>query len=430
MLATTLSLSIFIAVFTVIFLGWVERKQAVLAGAALLLLLGSLFGFYTPMMALDAIYFETLLLIFGMSVVSAVLSASGIFDQLAQRVVQRSEYGREQLWILFVLTTYLFSLLINNLSTMVVILPITLKICHRMRLNPVPILVAEIVASNLGGASTMVGDFPNMIISSAGHLHFLDFIQGMMVPSLLLLAAMLLYFQWSERRQIMNRSSGSIIVEAVEVNQQQLRFGLGLLLFALFGFLLAEWLTLRPGTVALLVGVAGLYRGGILPEKIEEAAGVNDMLFFAGLFVMVGGLASTEVMPALVEGVGLFGDSHLSQLLGMMWVAALVTMFLNAGPTTALFIPMAAHLYMATPDPAVWWALSLGVLAGSSASLTGATAGSVASSHLDQYLQQHPELEQSMRGSRLDFRGYLRWGLPIMGIFLSFSTLYIALIAR
>ncbi|MBT4081698.1 MAG: sodium:proton antiporter [Gammaproteobacteria bacterium] len=431
MLASFLSLSIFIAVFTVIFLNRIERKKAVLGGAGALLLLGGVMGFYTPLMALEAIYFETLLLIFGMSMVSAILAASGIFDQLAQRVVQRSAGGKGQLWILFVLITYLFSLMVNNLSAMVVILPITLKICHRLRLNPLPILVAEIVASNLGGASTMVGDFPNMIISSAGHLHFIDFIQGMMVPSLLLLAGMLLYFQWTERRRV-SFDSAAVVLELapVEVNQAQLRFGLRLLAFALVGFLLAEWLGIRPGTVAMIVGLIGLFAGGLDNKKLEEASGVGDILFFAGLFVMVGALAATDVMSGLVSVMGVFGDSHLAQLLGLMWVAALVTMFLNAGPSTAFFIPLAGHLYMATPDPAVWWALSLGVLAGSSASLTGATAGSVAASQLDRYRLEHPEMEETMGGGQLDFRGYLQWGLPIMGIFLTFSTLYIALIAR
>ncbi|MBT7231100.1 MAG: sodium:proton antiporter, partial [Gammaproteobacteria bacterium] len=329
MLASFLSLSIFIAVFTVIFLNRIERKKAVLGGAGALLLLGGVMGFYTPLMALEAIYFETLLLIFGMSMVSAILAASGIFDQLAQRVVQRSAGGKGQLWILFVLITYLFSLMVNNLSAMVVILPITLKICHRLRLNPLPILVAEIVASNLGGASTMVGDFPNMIISSAGHLHFIDFIQGMMVPSLLLLAGMLLYFQWTERRRV-SFDSAAVVLELapVEVNQAQLRFGLRLLAFALVGFLLAEWLGIRPGTVAMIVGLIGLFAGGIDSEKLEEASGLGDILFFAGLFVMVGALAATDVMSGLVSVMGVFGDSHLAQLLGLMWVAALVTMFL------------------------------------------------------------------------------------------------------
>ena len=391
-------------------------------------------GFYTLEMAFNAIYFETLLLIFGMSVVSAILAASGIFDQLARRVVRRSASNNAELWLLFVLATYLFSLLVNNLSAMMVILPITLKICHRLRLDPVPILVAEIVASNLGGASTMVGDFPNMIISSAGRLHFIDFIGGMMVPCLLLLAALLLYFQWSQRRSQPDAAAlppeEVVGMSHVVVDREQLRFGQGLLLFSLLGFLLAGWLDLRPGWIALLVGGVGLYGGGLNRAKLEEAAGVSDILFFSGLFLMVGALAATEVMSGLLSLVEGFGVSHLAQLLGLMWVAAVATIFLNAGPSTALFIPVASHLYLLYPDPAVWWALSLGVLAGSSAALTGATAGSVAATQLDRYLLEHPEMGVTLGNGRLDFRGYLRWGLPIMGGFLLFSTLYISLIAH
>ena len=124
------------------------------------------------------------------------------------------------------------------------------------------------------------------------------------------------------------------------------------------------------------------------------------------------------------------GGRDLPMVLALMWIAAIVTIFLNAGAATAFFVPIASTFYQGMADTAVWWALSLGVLAGSSAALTGATAGPVAVSRLNRFVQAHPEMQDFMSsGIKLDFMGYLRWGLPIMGLFLVVSSFYIVLVA-
>jgi Na+/H+ antiporter NhaD/arsenite permease-like protein len=424
-----LNLLLFFAVFYALFYNRLQRQQVMLLGAAALLLVGLLSGHYTLLMALESIYFETLLLIFGMSVVSSLLAESGWFDHLARELSRRGVNQGRSLWVLFVLITYLLSLSINNLAAMLVLLPITLKIYRQLQLNPVPVLVAEVVASNLGGASTMVGDFPNMIIASAGDLHFLDFIGGMMVPALLLLAATLLYFQWQLQREPLQSAAERVEFGTVVVDQRLFALGRGLLLLSLSGFLLADWLEIRPGWIALVVGSAGLYWGRWAEERIWSVAGVSDVLFFAALFVMVGALTASGLSELLARLLALFGDTHLAQLIGLMWVAAVVTLFLNAGPATAFFVPLAAQIYLVTPDMAVWWALSLGVLAGSSGALTGATAGAVAESHFRRHRQHYP-LPPHQEGAVLDFRTYLQWGLPLMLLFLTLSSLYLMAVAR
>lgn len=420
-----INLLLFFVVFYLLFLNRVSRQLAVLLGAGVLLLSGLLSGDYTIRMALESIYFETLLLIFGMSVISSLLSESGWFDHVAQRIGRRGGDGGHSLWILFVLSTYLLSLTINNLAAMLVLLPVTLKVYRKLQLNPVPVLIAEVVASNLGGASTMVGDFPNMMIASAGELHFLDFIGGMMVPALLLLVVTLLYFQSQLQREPQQRTGQGLTFEAVVVDQRLFNLGRGLLLVALVGFLLADWLEFRPGWVALVVGAIGLYAGRWPEDRIATVAGFSDILFFAALFVMVGALTASGLTAALLELIALFGDTHLAQLIGLMWVAAIATLFLNAGPSTAFFIPLATQLYQLTPDVAIWWALSLGVLAGSSGALTGATAGAIAESHFNRYFKGDEQQEMV-----LDFRTYLQWGLPLMLLFLTLSSLYLMAVAR
>ncbi|MEO5348644.1 MAG: SLC13 family permease [Magnetococcus sp. YQC-3] len=430
-----LALLLFAVVFAAIYTGRVERRLAMLGGAGLFLLLGLVAGFYSPRMAFEAIYFDTLVLLFGMSLVADVLARSGMFAVLAERA---AVYAGGSAWVtlvVFSLLTYFFSLFVNNLSVMVVVLPVTLAQCRLARINPVPLLIAELVASNLGGASTMVGDFPNMIIASVAHLHFLDFIGGMMAPCLVLLAVMLLFFQ--RRREALaiaqrpapGYRSGTLL--SAQITDPYLyRLGLSVLLVTLLGFLAAKSLGIRPATISLLAGLLLLLTGKFARESLFEAMNGGDILFFLGLFVMVGGLRAAGVLDGvtwLITTLGV-GNSRLELLL-LLVASGVVTLFLNAGPSTAFFVPVAMDMNGYIPGSIVWWTLSLGVLAGSSASLTGATAGSVAVTYLEREVARFPEMRSYLLPPQgLDAPVFLRQGLPIMVVFMSVSAVYILLV--
>ncbi|MBF0357300.1 MAG: sodium:proton antiporter [Magnetococcales bacterium] len=443
MLIPLLAILLFATTFWFMYVGKYERRTVALLGGAGFLLLGTVLDFYTFDMAVESIYFETLALIFGLTLISSTLAKSGYFQVLAERVAL---YSRGDGWLILVilsLTTYFFSLFVNNLATMVVILPVTLKLCKSAKINPVPVVIAEVIASNLGGASTMIGDFPNMIISSAGELHFLDFIGGMMVPTLILLAAALLFFQSRSHEVFVRKTnkgtgkaafspfSGSGLIAEQHVDQTLLRLGSITLFLTLGGFLLAEFVNVRPGVVALLAGFVLLVFAGFNRKELFVATGSGDILFFVGLFVMVGGIQGAGLLDSvswLINEVS--GGKPLIELLALLWIAGMVTPFMNAGPATAFFIPVADELNGFIPGDAVWWALSLGVLAGSSASLTGATAGSIAASQMDEHIKENPEVLSYIPGGRsLGFGEYGRWGWPIMGLFLGISSLYIVLIS-
>lgn len=430
---------VFVIVFAQIYFGTLDRRLAVLLGAGVIFVYGLAAGFLTPRMVIDAIYFEVLALIFGMSAISALLARSGLFSVIAKRTVSGALGNGWWVLISLSLVTYGFSLLVNNLATMVIILPVTLTICLHMKLNPAPLVIAEIIASNLGGASTMVGDFPNMIIASAGDLHFLDFIGGMMAPCVMLLAVMLGYFHFCRAKFEPESGAGGAGIEANPdlqdpvIDRRLMSAGLTILGMVLVGFLFAEAIGLRPGWIAVTAGALVLIISG-RSEGTDwfTAFGGQDIVFFIGLFVMVGGLVAAGTLDGVlwfIETVS--GGNGLPMMLVLMWIAALSTIFLNAGAATAFFVPVASNLHAGLADPAVYWALSLGVLAGSSAALTGATAGPVAASHLDRFVKEHPEMKDFMTsGARLDFRGYLCWGMPVAGIFLMISSLYIIIIAR
>lgn len=428
------ALLLFAAIFASMYTRLLGRHVAMLAGAGLFLCLGWGMAFYTLPMAWEAVYFDTLVLLFGMSLISATLARSGFFDVLAERAVN---YAMGSAWltlVVFSLLTYFVSLFANNLAAMVVILPVTLEHCRVARINPVPLLMAEVVASNLGGASSMVGDFPNMMIASAAHLHFVDFLSGMMVPCLMLLAVMLLFFQWRRPalgitiRPSPGYRPGTLLTAQI-TDPYLHRLGLTVLLLTLLGFLLAEPLGIRPASISLAAGLVLLLVGKFPKATLFDAINGGDILFFLGLFIIVGGLRAAGVLDGVTWFITTLGAGNSAvELLLLMVVAGLVTLFLNAGPSAAFFIPVAGDMAAYIPGPIVWWALSLGVLAGSSAALTGATAGSVSVTYLEKKVQKHPE----MRGYLLPAQGldawvFLRQGLPIMALFMCVSAVYILL---
>ncbi|MBF0191939.1 MAG: hypothetical protein HQL99_12495 [Magnetococcales bacterium] len=437
-----LSLALFSGIFVLVQMDLVDRGLAMLGGALAFLFLGWAFDFYILEEAIEAIYFDSLALLFGMSLISNALFRSGVFHALAFQAVRYSGGNRLLIMTLLVLITYTISTCFNNLSVMVILLPLTLVLCHSLKMAAAPIVAAELIASNLGGASTLVGDFPNMIIGSVARLHFDDFIIGMMVPCLVLLAALLLYFQ----RDITTHDTAPLDLEtihqallelspnrkgesAMAVDPYLLKVGVWVFVLTLTGFFLAKPLGMQPAMLSFVAGLVMLGLGKLPWNELFDAMSGGDILFFLGLFIMVGGLQAAgvlEVFRWIIHTLG--GGNTTFSLLVLMWLAGLVTPLFNAGPTTALLIPVVQTMSADMAGDAIWWALSLGVLAGSSATLSGATAGPVVASFMANHARQMPK-GQPVHGAILDFHGYLRWGVPVALIFLGLSSVYIMMIA-
>ncbi|MEI6413277.1 MAG: SLC13 family permease, partial [Pseudomonadota bacterium] len=279
---------------------------------------------------------------------------------------------------------------------------------------------------------TLIGDFPNMIIGAAGKLHFDDFIGGMMVPCLLMLGILLGTF----RRRMVRSEDSEVMTGKIEpaagkppvVDRYLSRMGLSVLGVTLLALVFAQPLGLQPATIALVAGVTILGWGRVPRETLFKAMSGGDILFFAALFTMVGGLQAAGALAGLHDLIVTLGGNHATRsVLILMWMSALLTPFLNAGPTTALLVPVAGVLNQEFSGSPVWWALSLGVLAGSSATLSGATAGPVVASQMLHQLAEYRRASHS--GWRLDSGRYRRWGIPMAITFLVFSTLYIALLS-
>lgn len=429
-LAILIFLKLTVLMFFLIYKNIVNRALIVLLFATALLFLGIFLRIYSPVDAFFAIKFDTISLLLGIGIISVVLDEAGFFDYVAYKISTFAGENRLKILILFCLITYCFSLVVNNLSAILVIVPMTLKLSAILRFDPRPFIIGEIISSNLGGASTMVGDFPNMLISSETGIGFNEFIIFMMPICLILLGVLLIFlklkigvFAVDDQKKAIQ---GGIRPHRFTYRDRRaLRRVAFVLCHVIFLFIISQKISLNPSAIALFGGLSLFLFSGIDRRTLVSRAGFNDILFFIGLFMMVGGLEASGLLLYISKGITTlsFGKPWLLCLI-LMWSAALLTAFLNAGPTTALFFPIVLGFGLMPPQHIIWWALSLGVLAGSSATIFGATAGPVSATLVENYSSQYG-LSLS-GGNTLTFGQFARIGVPVMLLFLSVSSVYIA----
>ena len=495
---------IFVLMYYFVYKNVFDRVVLFVLGAIVIAITGHHLGFYDQDRVASALLgkIDVLCFIVGMQLITGVLEDAGALEYLAKKITLITGGDTWRVMWLFCLVTYAFSLVVNNLTTIMLMAPMMLKLSKYLDCDPKPFLVSMIIASNLGGASTMVGDFPNMLIGAEIGLPFYQFISYMLPICLLELFVLLAYlriarpslfkcggtFQTRKNRagglRVNNRNSsatpdeyqddelwdmdldlpgaGSLpelaghakslkndspffhtirqsLPRAIK-NRDALRRGLVILVGVIVGFLLSDPLNCPPAIIALVGGIIALVFGACEPFSLLQKVSIRDILFFSGLFVLVGAAEASGALNYMSEFIVHLSFGNLLVLcLLLMWTGAFVTCFLNAGPTTALFLPVVLSLKNSAPNNLYWWALSLGVCAGSSGTLAGATAGSVTASMIDRFIKKRegepmisPKAANKDGGkhTKLTFKEYGALGFPMMLMFLLISSIYITVIYR
>jgi len=418
------ALYILILVYILMFKGFLNRELALFIGASLAITMGWFLEIFEAMDVLQSIRYYPLILLLSMNVISIILDESGGILKISEKIGLMKPGGRIRTFILFSLLTYFLSLWMNNLAAIFVIVPLTLSVCSRLGYNPVPLIVAEVIASNVGGASTMIGDFPNILISADQGINFYEFIIYMLPICFveLLLTIGFICFVTS----ISNRSHSHIDDELFpsplpqpKVNVRKMRAGLFSMGLVIVLFVVLGFQGINPALPAAFCAVLCVLLSKTNITGLFKKIDFRVIFFFGFLFIIVGFVESSGVMDQVVMAIGPMTEGHSMQRpLLIMWAAAFATCFLNAGPTTALFIPIVAQLIPGgSGDNTLWWALSLGVCAGSSATLTGATAGVVAADAVSNY--------KGSQNYELNFKSFALYGVPLMFGFLIISSAYL-----
>ena len=389
------SCAIFLFTYGLIFSERVHRTIAAMAGAVAMISAGIGLGFYDWETAVAAIDFNTIGLLLGMMIIVGILQKTGFF-QYAAIVVAQWTRGNPW-WLLLSLAgfTAVVSTILDNVTTIVMVAPVTMSIAEVVGVSAIPFLIAEAVCSNVGGVATLVGDPPNILIGSAANLSFNDFLShlGPVVLVVLLLTFLLLKFLFRRELAVPPKHVDSLM--AMEARRALVDSGTMRRMLVVIGltvvlYLIHDMLYLPPGLVALIGASAGLL--WVRPKVEEVLAGIHwdVLLFFMGLFIVVGGLEAAGVLRWVSTHLGFLAKTGIIlAALAILWVSALMSAVVDNIPFTIAMLPvikgLAAQGVITGP---LWWALALGVGFGGNATPIGATANVVAISVSER--TQHP----------------------------------------
>jgi Na+/H+ antiporter NhaD/arsenite permease-like protein len=414
-----LAAAVFVIALAVIALEWVHRTKVALLGAGLMVVVGVL----DEEQAIEAIDWRTLGLLTGMMILVGLTERTGIFTYIALRVAQLS--GGRPLRLVFLLSgvTGVLSAFLDNLTAILLVVPITLLLADVLGISAVPLVLVEVLASNIGGTATLIGDPPNIMIGShVAELTFLDFIVNLAPIALFTLALVtaLLYLMFRSQLTIAPERAAEVARLDATRDVREGRYvkrSVAVLLGTILAFFFHSTLHLEPAVVALAGATILLLAAGDDVEDALERVEWSTIFFFLGLFVMVGALEEQGIIADVAGLLADFtGDSRAGQALAILWVAAAGSALVDNIPFTAAMIPVVDHLGEGDAfDEANWWALALGACFGGNATMIAAAANVAAIGVLDR------------SGQSLSFGRFLAVGAPVTLVSLLLATVYLVL---
>jgi Na+/H+ antiporter NhaD/arsenite permease-like protein len=416
---TTLSITIFAAALAVIAFEWVHRTKVALIGAGLMVVLGVLDQEH----AVAAVDWNTLGLLAGMMIIVGLTERTGVFTYLALRVAQLSRGRPLRLVFLLAAVTGLLSAFLDNLTAILLVVPITLLLADLLAVSAVPLVLIEVLSSNIGGTATLIGDPPNIMIGThVEQLSFVDFIVNLAPVALvtLLVVTSLLYLLFRRRLVVAPERAREVAAldPARDMRERPyVKRSLAVLVGTIVAFFLHSTLHLEPAVVALAGATVLLLVAADDVEDALERVEWSTIFFFIGLFVMVGGLEQRGVIDKVADALAdVTGGSPTGEALVLLWGAAAGSALVDNIPFTAAMIPVVDRLDSGESfDDANWWALALGACFGGNATMIAAAANVAATGVLDR------------AGQPISFVRFLRVGLPATALSLLIATGYLLL---
>jgi Na+/H+ antiporter NhaD/arsenite permease-like protein len=412
-----LAVAIFVVALGVIASERVERTTVALLGAVLVLVTQTL----DQEQAVGAIDFNTIGLLAGMMIMVRLTETTGVYTWVAIRAGQLS-HGRPLLVVAALgATTAVLSAFLDNVTTVLLVVPITFLLADALDVDPVPLVIIEIIASNIGGTATLIGDPPNILIAGHTDLSFMAFITNLapiaVVTFVVVTAALYLVYRSrlriapESRKRVMELDAARSIEDPEEAKRT-----VPILLATILLFFAHKALHLEPATVALAGASVMLL---VTRQSVHDSLAAIEwptLFFLIGLFVMVGALEETGALEEVADGIAsVTGGDRTAELLGILWVSAVGSGLVDNIPFTAAMIPVVDSLGGGEGDDAYWWALALGACFGGNATIVAAAANVAASG-------------MAVRaGYPIGFIGFLRVGVPVTLVSLVLATGYVLL---
>ena len=415
-----IAVATFLIVLAVIASEKMHRTNVALLGAAIVVLF---VGDFSQEQAIESVDFNTIGLLTGMMIVVYLTQQTGVYDFVAIRAGQLSGGRSFAVTMSLAATTALLSAFLDNLTTILLIAPITFLLADALDIEAVPLLIIEVIASNIGGTATLIGDPPNIIIAGATGLSFNAFLVNLapvvivafavVIPLLYLVFRSRLQVEEGNRRAIMELNARASIRDPAELR----RTG-PVLLATVLAFFAHQALHIEPATVALTGAAVGLLVTRIPLEEALSSIEWTTLFFFVALFVMVGALQATGAIDHVATAVkDLTGGGRTAELFGIAWIAALGSAVVDNIPFTTAMIPVVKELQAGSGsgDDAYWWALALGACFGGNATMIAAAANVAAAGMAER------------AGTPIGFIAFLKVGLPVTVLSIAIATAYISI---
>ena len=410
------AVAIFVGALALIASERVDRTKVALLGAVLVLLTQTI----DQEVAVEAIDWNTLGLLVGMMIVVRVTEPTGVYTWVAIRAGQLSKGRPFAVVLSLAVTTAVLSAFLDNLTTVLLMVPITFLLADALDVDPIPLVIIEILVSNIGGTATLIGDPPNIMIAGATGLSFVEFIANLAPVAALAFVVVTagLYLVYRSRLRISDDARAKVMDldphDSIE-DMAELKRTVPILLATVLLFFAHQALHLEPATVALTGAAVMLL---ITRQQVEDVlSGLEwpTLFFFVGLFVMVGALEETGAIDEVAQGIGnVTAGDRTAELLGIAWVSAVGSGIVDNIPFTAAMIPVVEQLGGEDGDDAYWWALALGACFGGNATLVAAAANVAAAGMA------------ARAGRPIGFLDFLRIGLPVTFVSMLIATAYIA----
>lgn len=419
--STAVAVVIFVVAYALIISEKVHRTIVGIFGAMLMILCGII----SQETAISHIDFNTLGLLMGMMIIVNITSETGLFNFLAIWAAKKVKARPIALLVALSALTMVCSALLDNVTTVLLTVPITFSITAQLKVDVKPYLISQILASNIGGTATLIGDPPNIMIGSAVGLNFMDFIAnltGIAIIIFLVVEALLIVIYGKElktqpelQQKVMRLDEKSQIADKALLKKCLAVIAITISLFVLHGALGLETATAALTGAGLLLLITYTRKEAMIAKVLSKVEWLA-IFFFAGLFVLVGALVETGVIKMLAaEAIKLTNGNVNATAMLILWMSAVASAFIDNIPFVATLIPLIqdmGQMGLSNLDP-MWWSLALGACLGGNGTLIGASANVVVASMAAQ------------RGRQISFIGFMKIAFPIMILTIAISSVYV-----